>query len=423
MPPGFEKLTMAQQRRIMSAKKPQEAPNDHIRTPYKKPIKKPQQSEVVWKDGQSEAMRQCIVRGCPSQITKMMLQGGLKFFPFEFRGEKGKLWKEATLMRTVPNSHSIICSRHFISKKPAKSNAKSYRNSVDYVPTIFPFVNPTKKEKKKKKELKEKEKMEKKIRLKLEQKKKREQKIKLKKREEREKTNIQGKKILASTTPNSNPIVPTIVKKILASTTPNSKPIVPTIVKGNFCCVEDCGSSQGQGQGQGVRFFEFPDNIDKIQGDLWRRLLHLKDVLPTARVCGQHFVSGYPSQKRYEVDYLPTIFPKPYHDSGQVDTPTRTLNHRPKVEIIREYENNPPPPTINKSKMPLGDQCCVKSCYSREGVENINFYNFPVRSNGDKTIAWMEAINRYVLKALTQQFVLRSRNLSRRSNISINHSI
>ena len=41
----------------------------------------------------------------------------------------------------------------------------------------------------------------------------------------------------------------------------------------------------------------------------------------------------------------------------------------------------------------MGDKCCVRSCISREGVDNVTFHSFPV-ANWKKINEWMELIDR-----------------------------
>jgi len=75
------------------------------------------------------------------------------------------------------------------------------------------------------------------------------------------------------------------------------------------CCVGGCGLDRGElTQAEGISFFSLPK--DDRRRRAWLRAIGRSgwEPRPSHRVCGRHFVSGWPSKSRDDVDYRPTLF-------------------------------------------------------------------------------------------------------------------
>ena len=66
------------------------------------------------------------------------------------------------------------------------------------------------------------------------------------------------------------------------------------------------------------------------------------------------------------------------------------------TEYLREYEKVKSVPILKSFKKELGEKCCVKTCLSREGVDDVEFFPFSLdgAKNWKKSAAWMFAIDR-----------------------------
>ena len=49
-----------------------------------------------------------------------------------------------------------------------------------------------------------------------------------------------------------------------------------------------------------------------------------------------------------------------------------------KISIEREYERTLSVPSIKTCQKIVGDKCCVRTCLSREGVDDVKFYPFSI---------------------------------------------
>ena len=66
------------------------------------------------------------------------------------------------------------------------------------------------------------------------------------------------------------------------------------------------------------------------------------------------------------------------------------------TEYLREYEKVKSVPILKSFKKELGEKCCVKTCLSREGVDDVEFFPFSLdgAKNWKRSAAWMFAIDR-----------------------------
>ena len=96
---------------------------------------------------------------------------------------------------------------------------------------------------------------------------------------------------------------------------------------GLLCCAKDCSSRQGKGDD--VAFFKFPRR-NRNQFDLWAKAVQRgSDFSPnfsSTVICSLHFVSGRPSNRDDEQDYVPTVFP-----SASTHKITKVKTERPRV--------------------------------------------------------------------------------------------
>ena len=75
------------------------------------------------------------------------------------------------------------------------------------------------------------------------------------------------------------------------------------------CSVYGCKNrANAQAREKGVKFFRFP--VNKHKRRTWVKALNRENWTPTAYsyVCSAHFVAGWHSDERGDVDYAPTIF-------------------------------------------------------------------------------------------------------------------
>jgi len=108
------------------------------------------------------------------------------------------------------------------------------------------------------------------------------------------------------------------------------------------CCVVGC-TTRRDGRNS-VSLFRIPANVRKRTA--WIRAIARKNWQPRSwdRVCGRHFVSGWPSDFIQDVDYRPTQLMKGEIQVQCADTPRSqrakercTAAHMREVAMVRYY--------------------------------------------------------------------------------------
>ena len=108
------------------------------------------------------------------------------------------------------------------------------------------------------------------------------------------------------------------------------------------CCVVGCVTRRGpKASASGISLFRIPAN--PRQRRAWVSTIARKDWQPKAweRVCGKHFVSGWPSDDPDDVDYRPTLLMKgeaSVHTSSNSRTTPRHQRASERIERLHLQE-------------------------------------------------------------------------------------